>query len=55
MSQSVLVGKGKQELRLLARMANRHGLVAGATGTGKTVTLRVMAEGLERNWACRSF
>ncbi len=46
MSQSVLVGKGKQELRLLARMANRHGLVAGATGTGKTVTLRVMAEGL---------
>ncbi|HEY1784938.1 MAG TPA: helicase HerA-like domain-containing protein [Pirellulales bacterium] len=48
MSQSVLIGKGKQELRLLARMANRHGLVAGATGTGKTVTLRVMAEGLSR-------
>jgi DNA helicase HerA-like ATPase len=48
MSQSVLVGKGKQELRLLARMANRHGLVAGATGTGKTVTLRVMAEGLSQ-------
>ena len=48
MSQSVLIGKGKQELRLLARMTNRHGLVAGATGTGKTVTLRVMAEGLSR-------
>ncbi len=31
-------------LGLLARMANRHGLVAGATGTGKTVTLQVMAE-----------
>jgi uncharacterized protein len=46
MSESVLVGKGKDELRLLARMSNRHGLVAGATGTGKTVTLRVMAEGL---------
>ncbi|HTU26118.1 MAG TPA: helicase HerA-like domain-containing protein [Pirellulales bacterium] len=46
MSDSVLIGKGKLELRLLARMANRHGLVAGATGTGKTVTLRVMAEGL---------
>jgi DNA helicase HerA-like ATPase len=29
-------------------MANRHGLVAGATGTGKTVTLRVLAEGLSR-------
>ena len=31
-------------LGLLPRMANRHGLVAGATGTGKTVTLRVLAE-----------
>jgi DNA helicase HerA-like ATPase len=30
---------------LLANMANRHGLIAGATGTGKTVTLKVMAEG----------
>ena len=29
---------------LLPRMANRHGLIAGATGTGKTVTARVMAE-----------
>ena len=29
-------------------MANRHGLVAGATGTGKTVTLQVMAEGFSR-------
>ncbi|GEJ57021.1 helicase HerA-like domain-containing protein [Anaeromyxobacter diazotrophicus] len=38
----------EEELALLARMANRHGLVAGATGTGKTVTLRVLAEGLSR-------
>lgn len=30
-------------------MANRHGLIAGATGTGKTVTLQVMAEGFSRN------
>ena len=30
---------------LLPQMANRHGLIAGATGTGKTVTLKVMAEG----------
>jgi DNA helicase HerA-like ATPase len=33
---------------LVARMANRHGLIAGATGTGKTVTLRVMAEAFSR-------
>ena len=33
-----------EELYLLAGMGNRHGLVAGATGTGKTVTLQVMAE-----------
>lgn len=32
------------ELDLLGKMANRHGLIAGATGTGKTVTLRRMAE-----------
>jgi uncharacterized protein len=30
------------------KLANRHGLVTGATGTGKTVTLHVMAEGLSR-------
>lgn len=37
---------GKGEQLLLGAMANRHGLIAGATGTGKTVTLRVLAEGL---------
>ena len=31
-------------LKIIGRMANRHGLIAGATGTGKTVTLQVMAE-----------
>ena len=36
---------GDQELCLLPRMGNRHGLVAGATGTGKTVTLQTLAEG----------
>jgi DNA helicase HerA-like ATPase len=45
---SILVGKGSGEIRLLLRMTNRHGLIAGATGTGKTVTLRVLAEGLSR-------
>lgn len=41
----ILIGKsGKPEV-LLLRLANRHGLVTGATGTGKTVTLQVLAEG----------
>ncbi len=50
-SGRVLVGKsgtgesGKAEY-LVLKLANRHGLVAGATGTGKTVTLQVLAEGL---------
>ncbi len=34
----------ERELYLLPKMANRHGLIAGATGTGKTVTMKVMAE-----------
>ncbi len=33
-----------KELYLLPKMANRHGLIAGATGTGKTITMKVMAE-----------
>ncbi|GAO02598.1 helicase HerA-like domain-containing protein [Anaeromyxobacter sp. PSR-1] len=41
-------GGGFADLALLPRLANRHGLVAGATGTGKTVTLRVLAEGFSR-------
>ncbi len=39
-----MIAKGIHELELDPRMANRHGLIAGATGTGKTVTLHVMAE-----------
>jgi DNA helicase HerA-like ATPase len=38
------VAKGEGVISLLPRMANRHGLIAGATGTGKTVSLRVLAE-----------
>src|ERR1700754_3164930 len=37
--------KGQREHRLLLGLGNRHGLIAGATGTGKTVTLKVLAEG----------
>ena len=44
----ILLGKGDRQVFLRARYANRHGLVAGATGTGKTVSLLVVAEGLSR-------
>jgi hypothetical protein len=48
MSKTLLIGKGEHEIHLLTGMANRHGLIAGATGTGKTVTLQVLAEGFSR-------
>ena len=48
MPEGLPIAKGNQDHILLPRMANRHGLIAGATGTGKTVTLRVMAENLSR-------
>ncbi|MGH8731836.1 MAG: helicase HerA-like domain-containing protein, partial [Burkholderiales bacterium] len=38
------IAKSSRELFLLPALANRHGLIAGATGTGKTVSLQVMAE-----------
>ncbi len=44
----LVIAKGKDEVGILPPMANRHGLVAGATGTGKTVTLRVMSEQFSR-------
>jgi len=45
MTELLLIAKsGKTELNLLPRMANRHGLIAGATGTGKTITLQTLAE-----------
>jgi DNA helicase HerA-like ATPase len=40
--------RGEHELALLPALANRHGLITGATGTGKTVTLQRMAESLSR-------
>ncbi|HBR97863.1 MAG TPA: ATP-binding protein, partial [Gammaproteobacteria bacterium] len=43
--QQILIGKGDQHVFLDPRYANRHGLIAGATGTGKTVSLQVLAEG----------
>ena len=47
MSQ-ILIGKGVQPVHLLSKYGNRHGLIAGATGTGKTISLLVLAEGFSR-------
>ena len=41
----IWLGTGEHPVCLLPQMANRHGLIAGATGTGKTVSLKVLAEG----------
>jgi DNA helicase HerA-like ATPase len=48
MADPLLIAKGGEPQYLLPGMSNRHGLVAGATGTGKTVTLQVMAESFSR-------
>ena len=48
MSELLTIAKGTEEIAILPKMANRHGLIAGATGTGKTVTLRVLAEQFSR-------
>ncbi len=49
MTAPLLIAKNdKQELVLLPQMANRHGLITGATGTGKTVTLQSLAESFSR-------
>jgi hypothetical protein len=47
-AKPLVIAKGKTEITVLSTMANRHGLIAGATGTGKTVTLRVLAEQFSR-------
>jgi DNA helicase HerA-like ATPase len=46
--QGIFIGKGEQPVYLLPRLANRHGLIAGATGTGKTVSLQILAEDFSR-------
>ena len=49
MTSPLLIAKNnEQELVLLPQMANRHGLITGATGTGKTVTLQSLAESFSR-------
>ncbi len=48
MAAPLLVAKSAEDLFLLPGLANRHGLIAGATGTGKTVTLQRIAEGFSK-------
>lgn len=43
-TDSLLLGAAGHPISILPRMANRHGLIAGATGTGKTITLQVIAQ-----------
>lgn len=47
-NQSIVIGKSDKEIVLSPKVLNRHGYIAGATGTGKTVTLKVMAESLSQ-------
>ncbi|MGV7220220.1 MAG: helicase HerA-like domain-containing protein [Nitrospinales bacterium] len=46
---SIFLGAGEIPQNLLLKYANRHGLIAGATGTGKTVSLQIMAEAFSKN------
>jgi len=48
MPDPIIIGQGSQPVSLLPKMANRHGLIAGATGTGKTITLQGLAEEFSR-------
>jgi hypothetical protein len=47
-SGALFLGKAAEPQFLSLKFANRHGLIAGATGTGKTVTLQILAEGLSK-------
>ncbi len=54
MTEPLLAAKSNSlELPLLPALANRHGLIAGATGTGETVTLQRFVQGFSRGGKCR--
>ncbi len=46
--QFLIGGNGQTQVNFLAETANRHGMIAGATGTGKTITLQILAENFSR-------
>src|SRR5688572_4813775 len=45
---AIFIGTSVKKEHLLLRLANRHGLITGATGTGKTVSLQILAEGFSK-------
>ncbi len=47
-NNNIVIGKSEEVQNLFLNRANRHGLIAGATGTGKTVTLQILAEGFSQ-------
>lgn len=47
-ADGLFIARGEKDLYMLPEMANRHGMIAGATGTGKTVSLQVLAENFSR-------
>jgi len=47
--EDVFIGKSSKREKLLLKLANRHGLITGATGTGKTVSLQILAEGFSND------
>ena len=47
--ETVLIGKSTKREQLRLKLANRHGLITGATGTGKTVSLQILAEGFSKH------
>ena len=47
--ETVFIGKSTKRESLLLKLANRHGLITGATGTGKTVSLQILAEGFSKH------
>src|SRR6187397_606675 len=48
MTEPLSIAKSKDDIALLPALANRHGLITGATGTGKTVSLQVLADNFSR-------
>ncbi|MFN4293038.1 MAG: helicase HerA-like domain-containing protein [Thermoflexales bacterium] len=48
MADPLLIAKGETDCFILPKMANRHGVITGATGTGKTVTLQTIAQSFSR-------
>lgn len=52
---TMTIAKGSQPIALQLGMLNRHGLIAGATGTGKTVTLKVLTRAIKFSWCASLF